>query len=160
MVDQLVQTLTAVVVAIAFCLLYFAGSNFLLDRIIAMPVGSLHGREQLRSKIRPWLFLAPALLLQGIFLLYPLVETFRLSFYDPRGELFVGLANYQWVFVDQGFLITIRNNFMWLLVVPALSTIFGLIVAVLADRVWWGNFAKSMVFMPMAISFVCASVIW
>jgi len=160
MTDQIVQTLTAVVVSIAFCLLYFAGSNFLLDRIISLPVGSLHGRELVRSKIRPWLFLAPALLLLGIYLLYPLVETFRLSFYDPRGETFVGLANYQWVFVDQGFLITIRNNFMWLLVVPALSTIFGLIVAVLADRVWWGNFAKSMVFMPMAISFVGASVIW
>ena len=160
MTDQIVQTLTAVVVSIAFCLLYFAGSNFLLDRIISLPVGSLHGRELLRSKIRPWLFLTPALLLLGIYLLYPLVETFRLSFYDPRGENFVGLANYQWVFVDQGFLITIRNNFMWLLVVPAASTIAGLIVAVLADRVWWGNFAKSMVFMPMAISFVGASVIW
>ena len=135
MTDQIVQTLTAVVVSIAFCLLYFAGSNFLLDRIISLPVGSLHGRELLRSKIRPWLFLTPALLLLGIYLLYPLVETFRLSFYDPRGETFVGLANYQWVFVDQGFLITIRNNFMWLLVVPALSTISGLIVAVLADRV-------------------------
>ena len=160
MTDQIVQTLTAVVVSIAFCLLYFAGSNFLLDRIISLPVGSLHGRELLRSKIRPWLFLTPALLLLGIYLLYPLVETFRLSFYDPRGENFVGLANYQWVFVDQGFLITIRNNFMWLLVVPAASTIAGLIVAVLADRVWWGNAAKTLVFMPMAISFVGASVIW
>ena len=63
MTDQIVQTLTAVVVSIAFCLLYFAGSNFLLDRIISLPVGSLHGRELLRSKIRPWLFLTPALLL-------------------------------------------------------------------------------------------------
>ena len=160
MTDQIVQTLSVVVVSIAFCLLYFAGSNFLLDRIISIPVGTLHGRELLRSKIRPWLFLAPAVLLLGIYLLYPLVETLRLSFYDHRGETFVGLANYQWVFVDQGFLITIRNNFMWLLVVPALSTVMGLIVAVLADRVWWGNFAKSMVFMPMAISFVGASVIW
>lgn len=160
MTDQIVQTLSVVVVSIAFCLLYFAGSNFLLDRIVSIPVGTLHGRELLRSKIRPWLFLAPAVLLLGIYLLYPLVETFRLSFYDHRGETFVGLANYQWVFVDQGFLITIRNNFMWLLVVPALSTVMGLIVAVLADRVWWGNFAKSMVFMPMAISFVGASVIW
>jgi alpha-glucoside transport system permease protein len=62
--------------------------------------------------------------------------------------------------VDQNFLITIRNNFMWLVVVPAFATIFGLVVAVLADKVWWGGFAKSMVFMPMAISFVGASVIW
>ena len=160
MFDQIVQTLTAVVVSIAFCLLYFAGTNFLLDRIIALPIGTLHGREKVRSKIRPWLFLAPALLLLGVYLLYPLVETFRLSFYDATGVTFLGLSNYKWVFVDQGFLITIRNNFMWLLVVPAAATIAGLIVAVLADRVWWGNFAKSMVFMPMAISFVGASVIW
>ena len=160
MTDQILQTLTAVVVSVAFCLLYFAGSNFLLDKIISLPVGSLHKRETLRSSIRPWLFLAPALLLLGIYLLYPLVETFRLSFYDPTGTTFVGFSNYGWVFVDQGFLITIRNNFMWLLVVPAAATMAGLIVAVLADRVWWGNFAKSMVFMPLAISFVGASVIW
>jgi alpha-glucoside transport system permease protein len=160
MTDQILQTITAVVVSIAFCLLYFAGSNFLLDKIIYLPLGTRNQRETVRSSIRPWLFLAPALLLLGIYLLYPLVETFRLSFYDSTDSNFVGLANYSWVFTDQNFLITIRNNFMWLLVVPTLATIFGLIVAVLADRVWWGNFAKSMVFMPMAISFVGASVIW
>ena len=160
MTDQILQTITAVVVSIAFCLLYFAGSNFLLDKIIYLPLGTRNQRETVRSSIRPWLFLAPALLLLGVYLLYPLIETFRLSFYDSTDNAFVGLANYRWVFVDQNFLITIRNNFMWLLVVPTLATIFGLIVAVLADRVWWGNFAKSMVFMPMAISFVGASVIW
>ncbi len=160
MTDQILQTITAVVVSIAFCLLYFAGSNFLLDKIIYLPLGTRNQRESVRSSIRPWLFLAPALLLLGVYLLYPLIETFRLSFYDSTDSNFVGLANYRWVFVDQNFLITIRNNFMWLLVVPTMATIFGLIVAVLADRVWWGNFAKSMVFMPMAISFVGASVIW
>jgi alpha-glucoside transport system permease protein len=160
MTDQILQTLTAVVVSIAFCLLYFAGSNFLLDKIVHLPIGSKHGRERMRASVRPWLFLAPALFLLGMYLLYPLLETFRLSFFDATGEQFVGWANYQWVLVDQNFLITIRNNFMWLLVVPAAATALGLIVAVLADRVWWGGFAKSMVFMPMAISFVGASVIW
>ena len=160
MTDQILQTLFAVVVSIAVCLLYFAGSNFLLDQIVRLPLGSAAGKERARSRIRPWLFLAPALLLLGIYLLYPLFETFRLSFFDTTGENFVGLSNYQWVLVDQNFLITIRNNFMWLLVVPSAATALGLIVAVLADRVWWGGFAKSMVFMPMAISFVGASVIW
>nr|WP_315496264.1 sugar ABC transporter permease [uncultured Rhodoferax sp.] len=160
MTDQILQTLTAVVVSIAFCLLYFAGSNFLLDKIVHLPIGSKPGRERVRASVRPWLFLAPALFLLGMYLLYPLFETFRLSFFDATGEQFVGWANYQWVLVDQNFLITIRNNFMWLLVVPAAATALGLIVAVLADRVWWGGFAKSMVFMPMAISFVGASVIW
>jgi alpha-glucoside transport system permease protein len=100
------------------------------------------------------------MLLLGVYLFYPLFETFRLSFYDATGETFVGMSNYTWVFADQNFLITIRNNFLWLLVVPATATAFGLVVAVLADKLWWGNFAKSMVFMPMAISFVGASVIW
>lgn len=160
MTEQIFQTLTAVVVSLFFCLLYFAGSNFLLDKITALPMGASGVREVWRSRIRPWLFLAPALLLLAVFLLYPLLDTFRLSFFDATGHRFVGLSNYQWVFVDQSFLITIRNNFLWLLVVPASATAVGLIVAVLADRVWWGNFAKSMVFMPMAISFVGASVIW
>ena len=160
MTDQVIQTITAVLVSIAFCLLYFAGSNFVLDKIVQLPVGSKNGREIFRTNVRPWLFIAPALLLLGTYLVYPLFETFRLSFYDATGEQFVGLANFRWVFADQNFLLTIRNNFLWLLVVPAAATAFGLVVAVLADRVWWGGFAKSMVFMPMAISFVGASVIW
>jgi alpha-glucoside transport system permease protein len=158
--DALVQTLTAVVVSIAFCLLYFAGSNFLLDKLVDASSATLNRKEGLKTQIRPWLFLAPAFVLLGVYLFYPLFETFRLSFFDATGETFVGLSNYTWVFADQNFLITIRNNFLWLLVVPAAGTAFGLVVAVLADKVWWGNFAKSMVFMPMAISFVGASVIW
>jgi alpha-glucoside transport system permease protein len=158
--DPIIQTITAVVVSIALCLLYFAGTNLLLDKIASLPFAPKNQRETLKSNIRPWLFLAPALLLLGAYFVYPLIETFRLSFYDASGEAFVGLSNYTWVFTDQNFLITIRNNFMWLLVVPAAATAFGLVVAVLADKVWWGNFAKSMVFMPMAISFVGASVIW
>ncbi|MDZ7937726.1 MAG: sugar ABC transporter permease [Rhodoferax sp.] len=160
MTDPFIQTLLAVVVSIAVCLLYFAGSNFLLDLIVRLPLVSVAGQERVRSRVRPWLFLAPALLLLGTYLLYPLFETFRLSFFDATGETFVGLFNYQWVLVDQNFLITIRNNFLWLIVVPSAATALGLVVAVLADRVWWGGFAKSMVFMPMAISFVGASVIW
>jgi len=54
----------------------------------------------------------------------------------------------------------LRNNMLWLVVVPALSTAFGLIAAQLTDRIGWGNLAKSLIFMPMAISFVGASVIW
>ena len=132
----------------------------MLDKIIQLPVGNRGRLEALGNRVRPWLFLGPALALLGMYLVYPFFETFRLSFFDATGETWVGLANYQWVSADQNFLLTIRNNFLWLLVVPAAATMFGLVVAVLADRVWWGGFAKSMVFMPMAISFVGASVIW
>lgn len=160
MSESIFQTFMAVVVSIGFCLLYFAGSNFLLDRILALPGTTTNRREQVRSVVQPWLFLAPALLLLGVYLVYPFFDTFRLSFFDATGQNFVGLANYKWVFVDENFLITIRNNLLWLLVVPAASTVLGLVVAVLADRVWWGHVAKTLVFMPMAISFVGASVIW
>jgi alpha-glucoside transport system permease protein len=160
MPNAVVQTVVAVVASMAFGLLYFAGSNFLLDRLASITPVSVNRKEGLKSAIRPWLFLAPALVLLALYLFYPLFETFRLSFYDARGDTFVGLSNYTWAFGDQNFLVSIRNNFLWLLVVPATATAFGLVVAVLADRVWWGNFAKSMVFMPMAISFVGASVIW
>lgn len=158
--QELLQTFTAVAVSIGVCLLYFAGTNYVVDQIVHIPVGTPGQREALRSRIRPWLFVAPALLLLGVYLLYPLLETFRLSFYDASGERFVGLSNYRWVLVDPQFLTTIRNNALWLLVVPAAATALGLLVAVLADRVWWGTAAKTLVFMPMAISFVGASVIW
>jgi alpha-glucoside transport system permease protein len=156
MTEQILQALLAVVLSLAVCVLYFGGTNFVLDTVLkARP-----GADEPGARIRPWLFLAPALLLLGTYLLYPLLDTFRLSFYDANGENFVGLANYRWMVQDQSFWITIRNNLLWLLVVPAAATALGLVVAVLADKVWWGNFAKSMVFMPMAISFVGASVIW
>lgn len=157
---ELIQTFTAVAVSIGVCLLYFAGSNYVVDQIVHLPVGTRAGREAWRSRIRPWLFVAPALLLLGVYLLYPLLETFRLSFFDASGEQFVGGFNYRWVLLDPQFLTTIRNNALWLLVVPAAATALGLAVAVLADRVWWGTAAKTLVFMPMAISFVGASVIW
>ena len=160
MSNPILQTLVAVVVSVGLCLLYFAGSNYLLDRIVALPFADRPRREAIRSHVQPWLFLFPALLLLGVYLVYPLFETFRLSFFDATGEAFVGLSNYLWVFKDENFVVTIRNNFLWLLVVPAFSTALGLVVAVLADRVWWGHAAKTLVFMPMAISFVGASVIW
>jgi alpha-glucoside transport system permease protein len=65
-----------------------------------------------------------------------------------------------WMFNDAQFRESIFNNFLWLLVVPAAATFFGLVIAVLTDRIWWGNIAKSLIFMPMAISFVGAAVIW
>jgi alpha-glucoside transport system permease protein len=80
--------------------------------------------------------------------------------FDRTGENFVGLGNYIWLFGDAEFWRAFRNNMLWLIVVPALSTFFGLIIAAMTDRIWWGNIAKSLIFMPMAISFIGASIIW
>jgi alpha-glucoside transport system permease protein len=77
----------------------------------------------------------------------------------PDGA-FVGLANYSQMFGEPKFWEAMRNNMLWLIVVPAASTAFGLLAAQLTDRISWGNIAKSLIFMPMAISFVGAAVIF
>ena len=117
-------------------------------------------RFALENSIRVIIFIAPAFIVLFIFIIYPVFETIRLSFYDKQGENFVGLYNYAWAINDPDFKRSIINNLGWLLVVPTLSTFFGLVIANLADRVWWGSIAKSIIFMPMAISFVGAGVIW
>ncbi|NDR58110.1 sugar ABC transporter permease [Pseudoruegeria sp. M32A2M] len=110
------------------------------------------------NMIRPWLFLAPAILALGLYLTYPVFETLRMSLVTRNGS--VGFGNYTFMFGEQKFWEAMRNNMLWLIVVPAMSTVFGLLVAQLTDRIAWGNIAKMLIFMPMAISMVGASVIW
>ncbi|SFC58901.1 carbohydrate ABC transporter permease [Tropicimonas isoalkanivorans] len=116
------------------------------------------------NMIRPWLFLLPAILALGLYLTYPVFETLRLSVtqrnFSTGSYDFVGLQNYAQMMDEPKFWEAMRNNMLWLIVVPALSTGFGLLVAQLTDRISWGNIAKMFIFMPMAISFVGASVIW
>jgi alpha-glucoside transport system permease protein len=160
--QQVLGAVIAIAIALAGCFAYFWGTNWLLDKFLSpVEIGGDEGtrRDRLRSQIRPWLFLIPALLFLTVYLVYPALETFRLSFFDKSGN-FAGFGNYVWAFGDGDFRQSIFNNILWLIVVPSLSTAFGLVIAVLADRLWWGNIAKSLVFMPMAISFVGASVIW
>lgn len=165
--DVFAQVLSAgfaIAVALGAAVAYFWGTNWLLDKFLAstprMSNGEISRRDTLRSGIRPWLFLFPALLFLSVYLIYPVIETFRLSLFDKTGRTFIGFSNYLWAFGDRNFQQSVLNNILWLLIVPALSTAFGLVIAVLADKLWWGNIAKSLVFMPMAISFVGASVIW
>ena len=115
------------------------------------------------NQIRPWLFMFPAIFALGLYLAYPVLETLRLSLTERvpgEGYVWVGLDNYRQMASEPKFWEALRNNMMWLVVVPALSTAFGLLAAQLTDRIGWGTIAKSLIFMPMAISFVGASVIW
>ncbi|MEO1796048.1 MAG: sugar ABC transporter permease [Pseudomonadota bacterium] len=153
--------LFTIITAVAACGLYFYGSNWVLDKILFPAKGPNAGRNINRANmIRPWLFLFPAFAALGLYLAYPVFETLRLSLYSANGSEFVGGANYARMIEEPKFWEAVRNNFLWLLVVPAASTAFGLAVAQLTDRLAWGNIAKSLIFMPMAISFVGASVIW
>ena len=160
MLGQLLESLLAVVLGIGVCTLYFVGSNFILESSLSDSGKLSLKKEQWKKRIQPWLFLAPAIFLLSVYLIFPVIETIRLSFFNFGGFDFVGFKNYIWAFDDPDFKMAIINNLLWLFVVPTLSVVFGLLVAVLADKVAWGTIAKSLIFMPMAISFVGASVIW
>jgi alpha-glucoside transport system permease protein len=157
-----VQGILTIVLGVGGCIGYFFLSNQILDMVIFPPSGPKAGRNINRANlVRPWLFLFPAIFALGVYLAYPVVATLWLSVTDrDAGGAFVGGANYSQMFADPKFWEALRNNFLWLLIVPGLSTAFGLLAAQLTDRIGWGSIAKSMIFMPMAISFVGASVIW
>ncbi|MEQ3707771.1 MAG: sugar ABC transporter permease [Tateyamaria sp.] len=154
--------LFTIVAGVGGCLLYFWGSNQFLDKVVFPARGPKAGDNINKANmVRPWLFLFPAMFALGLYLAYPVFETLRLSLTDrDQGGAFVGLANYNQMFGEPKFWEALRNNLLWLIVVPAASTAFGLLAAQLTDRIKWGSIAKSLIFMPMAISFVGAGVIF
>ncbi|WP_299866168.1 sugar ABC transporter permease [uncultured Hoeflea sp.] len=154
--------LVTIIIGVGGCVGYFYFSNVVLDRFIYPAEGPNAGHNINRAnQIRPWLFLFPAIAALGLYLAYPVFETLRLSFIDrDAGNAFVGFANYQQMMSEPKFWEAMRNNMLWLIVVPAAATAFGLLAAQLTDRISWGAVAKSLIFMPMAISFVGASVIF
>ena len=157
--QQVLQALITIVVGVGGCVGYFYASNLFLDKVLFPARGPNAARNINRaSMIRPWLFLMPAIIALGLYLAYPVFATAWLSL--NRDGSFVGFENYSRMLGEAKFWESMRNNLLWLVVVPAMSTAFGLLVAQLTDRIWWGNIAKSLIFMPMAISFVGASVIW
>jgi len=128
-IDQLLSAVFSVILGVGACFFYFIGSHYLLETIFADDRSSenkMISRESLRNSIRPWLFLFPALLMLFIYLVYPVYETLRLSFYDFTGKRFVGLNNYTWAVQDPELFQAIGNNSMWLVLVPTLSVFFGL----------------------------------
>jgi alpha-glucoside transport system permease protein len=105
-------------------------------------------------------FLAPAAFFLLIWIVYPAISTIYRSFFDSTGDEFVWFENYTNLFTNDRTLNAIKNNFLWLLIVPAFVTAIGLIFAVLTERVRWSVAFKTAVFMPMAISAFAAAVIW
>ena len=161
--NPVILGLITIVTGVAGCIGYFFLSNLILDAVLPAR-GPNAGRNINRANlIRPWLFLLPALTALGLYLAYPVIETLRLSLMDRvqgGGYVWAGFDNYSQMLSEAKFWEAMRNNLLWLIVVPAASTALGLLVAQLTDRIAWGNIAKSLIFMPMAISFVGASVIW
>ncbi|MBF5030688.1 MULTISPECIES: carbohydrate ABC transporter permease [Micromonospora] len=105
-------------------------------------------------------FLLPTLLLLAVGLVVPAVRTTLLSFMDSGSNNWVGLDNYRWMFAEDSIVRVLINTLIWVLLVPLVATAFGLIYAVLVDKARFEAVAKSLIFLPMAISFVGASIIW
>jgi len=131
---------------------YIVGTELLVRRL----------PDALRPRVRPWIWVGPALLFVFGFLVLPAFGTFKASLENNSGQ-FVGLHNYQVQLSDfpsGGSWIAIRNNAYWLVLYTLFVLAFGLLLAVLFDRVKYETIVKSLIFMPMAISSVALGVIW
>jgi alpha-glucoside transport system permease protein len=120
--------------------------------------------ERTSVKAQEWVkylvFLVPALALLIIGLIYPAIRTLVMSFMDADSEVFVGMDNYVWAFTRPEILQVLGNTAIWVIVAPLASTFIGLVIAYLTDRMKSAAAVKSLIFMPMAISMVGASIIW
>ncbi|WP_406416963.1 ABC transporter permease subunit [Streptomyces sp. NBC_01614] len=117
-------------------------------------------RSRRRGRIIALLFVFPALLLLGALVVYPVLFSIGRSFFDASGTEFVGGENYSEMFRDPATLNAIRNTTIWVVVAPALLTGLGLILAVLVEKVRWATAFKLLLFMPMAVSFLAAGIIF
>jgi alpha-glucoside transport system permease protein len=117
--------------------------------------------ERYGERVRPYVFVGPCLVLLAVFLVYPVLSTIWTSFRDAQGVNYVGLDNFKFVFTDSDMLKALRNTAGWIIIVPLVAVSTGLLFATLADRLRHGEaWAKSLIFLPLAISFVGAAITW
>lgn len=147
--SKISQALIAVIIGVGGIWALFYAGNTIIE---ALPAKAT-------EVLRPYLFVLPAVAVVGLYLIYPTVGTVVTSFTDvPEGE--GALTNYANAFTDPEVLLNLRNNFIWLLVTPIAAVLIGLVFAGMVDKIKLESLAKSFVFMPLAISFVGAAVIW
>jgi alpha-glucoside transport system permease protein len=149
--DSRIITVIAAAVGIPIILI---GYLLLTDRLVAQ----LPRRWQ--PRVRPYLWILPAVGFATVFMVIPTINTIFLSFLDRKSEHFVGLANYVYFFTNPGTLGSIKNSVLWLVFFTGGVVIGGLLIAVLFDRVRYESAAKLAVFLPLPISAVAASIIW
>ncbi len=117
--------------------------------------------DRLRFSIEPYAWVGPALVILAIYLLYPAIRVVQVSFMDEFSDNYVGFENYRYVFTDDAMLRSLRNTLAWIFVVPTFAVAIGLGFAVLADKLTrLESLAKSLIFLPMAISFIGAGIVW
>ena len=156
--------LRSVVIAVGISSLYFWITNWLNSGLARVREKKSIGRQSaIIEAIQPWIFVGPTLVLLLLFLLVPALSTLSLSFQESDGTLSSRNYAFLWDSSALGYLqfrLAMRNSLMWLILVPSVCIILGLLIAVLADSVRWGVIAKTFIFVPLAISFVGAAVIW
>jgi len=162
-VSRVIITLVAIVWGVGGVAILYWVFNNLVERLPSV----------WRMRILPFVFVGPAMAILSWYLAVPTLRTFWISLFNGDGppdglnflqqltsEAFVGLDNYRAVFTETLMLEAFRNNVMWIIFGSTFSVVFGLVIAVLADRSRFERTAKSFIFLPMAISFVGASIIW
>jgi alpha-glucoside transport system permease protein len=136
------------------------GGAIIIFWILNKLAESLKGRWE--DRVKPWMFAGPAILAIAVYLIYPAIVTVQYSFANEDSTAYVGLSNYKDLLTDNSFLQVLFNNVLWIIIVPAMTVVLGLGVAVLADRLRprGEKSAKTFIFLPMAISMVGAATIW
>jgi alpha-glucoside transport system permease protein len=137
-------------IAIAIFLAVMLVVLFLADRV----------RSRRGERIQTIAFVLPASLMIALGLLYPALKTIWWSFKDASGRSWAGFDNYKTIFTDHDQLLVLRNTALWVILTPVLATLIGLVYAVLIDKAKTEKYAKALVFLPLSISLVGASLIW
>ena len=154
----------SVIIAVGISFLYFWLTNWLnMNLAVYREKKSIGRQSNIVEAIQPWIFVGPTLVLLLLFLMVPALSTLSLSFQESDGTLSSRNYAFLWDSSALGYLqfrLAMRNSLMWLILVPSLCIVLGLLIAVLADSVRWGVVAKTFIFVPLAISFVGAAVIW
>ncbi len=148
--SQAIVVLVAILWGVGGVALLYGVSNWLVEKLPG---------EWMR-RLQPFIFIGPAVAILFWYLALPTIRTLMLSFQDGLGRQFIGLDNYIFAFTDRIMLEAFRNNLLWMILGTGFSVSLGLIIAVLADRTPLEKVYKAIIFMPMAISFVGAGVIW
>ena len=143
-------TLVAIVWGVGGVAALYWVSNWLVEQL---------PKEWVR-RLQPFVFVGPAIAILFWYLALPTLRTFYISLFDRSGDTFVGLQNYIAIFTNRIMFEAFRNNLLWIAIGATFAVMFGLVIAVLADRSRFETFAKSLSFLPMAISMVGAGVIW
>jgi alpha-glucoside transport system permease protein len=147
---QLILVAVAIIWGVGGVALLYWVANYVVEQ---MPT-------RWRQSLQPFVFVGPALAILAWFLLIPTFRTIFYSFRDANGLHWAGISNFVYAFTNQIMLEAFRNNLLWMVFGTSFSVGLGLLIAVLADRSRYEKIYKAIIFLPMAISFVGAGVIW